>query len=138
MFDPFRLETEAFSRLDIARLARERDSWPELRPGVRQLVLRDGPDPGERTSLLAYVPGAWVPRHRHAGDETIYILEGGQVDDSGTYMAGTFMLNRKGSVHSVRSPMGCLVLIHWRAPVVFLESPAWDAPAETTTPSPSP
>lgn len=126
MHDPSLLESADFTRLDLARLASDRDAWPELRPGVRQLVLREGPQPGERTSLLAYVPGAWVPRHRHTGDETIFILEGGQIDDSGTYLAGTYMLNREGTEHSVRSPMGCLVLIHWRAPVVFVEAPATD------------
>lgn len=132
MHDPNRLESADFTRLNLAQLASDRDTWPELRPGVRQLVLREGPQPGERTSLLAYVPGAWVPKHRHTGDETIFILEGGQVDESGTYLAGTYMLNREGTEHSVRSPMGCLVLIHWRSPVVFVEMPTTDSSATDT------
>ena len=40
-----------------------------------------------RTSLaiLRYEPGARVPRHRHAGLETIMVLEGTQSDENGDY-----------------------------------------------------
>jgi len=109
-----------FSRLPLQTLAEDRSSWPELRPGVRQLVLRDGPGPGERVSLLAYDAGARVPRHRHTGDETLFILEGSQEDETGLHERGTWALNPEGSYHSVHSPDGCLVLIHWRAPVEFV------------------
>lgn len=110
-----------FLRYPIGHLADKRLEWPELRPGVRQLVLRDGPLPGERTSLLSYDPGAWVPRHRHVGEESLFILEGEQVDESGTYQAGSYLVNEAGTEHGITSPSGCLVLIHWHAPVEFLE-----------------
>lgn len=113
-----------FLRVSLLELARERHEWPELGPGVRQKILRDGPLPGERTSLLSYVPGARVPWHRHGGDETILVLEGAQGDETGSYHAGSWLINREGTEHSVSSPQGCLVLIHWRAPVVFLDPPA--------------
>jgi anti-sigma factor ChrR (cupin superfamily) len=115
---------EGFQRLSLLDLARDRNQWPELRPGVRQCVLRDGPLPGERTSLLAYAPGAFVTWHHHAGDETIFVLEGIQEDETGRYTAGTWLLNPQGTRHSVKSPEGCLVLIHWRAPVEFIDTPA--------------
>ncbi len=113
-----------FLRLSLTDLARDRHEWPELGPGVRQKILREGPLPGERTSLLSYVPGAKVPRHRHVGEETILVLEGAQGDETGSYAAGSWLVNREGTEHSVTSPQGCLVIIHWRAPVVFLDPPA--------------
>jgi anti-sigma factor ChrR (cupin superfamily) len=110
-----------FLRFPIQTLALSRSEWPVLQPGVRQLILRDGPLPGERTSLLAYDPGAQVPRHRHVGEESLFILEGEQIDDSGAFQAGSYLINPVGTEHAVRSPGGCLVLIHWHAPVQFLE-----------------
>jgi len=72
-------------------------------------------------ALLRYAPGAGVPRHRHAGLETILILEGDQCDERGTYQAGSLIFNPEGSEHSVWSQTGCVVLIQWARPVVFVD-----------------
>ncbi len=71
-------------------------------------------------ALLRYAPGASVPRHHHAGMETILILDGSQSDDKGRYERGTFVINPSGTEHSVWSEDGCVVLIQWEAPVVFV------------------
>ena len=71
-------------------------------------------------ALLRYAPGASVPRHEHAGLETILVLDGAQSDERGRYPAGTTVLNPKGSKHSVWSDEGCVVLIQWEKPVRFL------------------
>lgn len=71
-------------------------------------------------ALLKYAPGASVQRHRHADLETIYVLEGSQSDDHGTYEAGTVIANPKGSNHRVWSVDGCVVLIQWTKPVQFI------------------
>jgi len=71
-------------------------------------------------ALLRYAPGASVPRHRHVGLETILVLEGTQSDENGTYEAGSLMVNPVDSVHSVWSNDGCVVLIQWDKPVVFV------------------
>ncbi|MEM7567423.1 MAG: cupin domain-containing protein [Pseudomonadota bacterium] len=74
-----------------------------------------------QVALLRYQPGASVPRHAHEGLETILVLEGAQSDERGRYPAGTFVTNPAGSVHSVWSDEGCVVLIQWSAPIRILE-----------------
>ncbi len=90
-----------------------------FREGVEICLLRDT-DP--QVALLRYRPGARVPRHRHRGLETILVLDGAQSDERGTYAAGTLVLNPEGSVHSVWSDPGCVVLIQWERPVELLEA----------------
>lgn len=75
-------------------------------------------------ALLRYAPGASVPRHLHEGLETILVLDGVQSDERGDYAAGSLILNPQGSVHSVWSEPGCVVLIQWTRPVRFLEDDA--------------
>jgi anti-sigma factor ChrR (cupin superfamily) len=90
-----------------------------LRPGVEIHVLHEAPD-GARAAVLRYAPGAEVPPHRHEGYEYIYVLEGEQGDERGSYPAGSFVVNEPGFVHRVSSPGGCVVLILWLRPVVFV------------------
>lgn len=99
---------------DIAAL-----SFHELRPGVDIHVLHEAPD-GARAAILRYAPGAQVPAHKHEGYEYIYVLEGEQSDERGRYSAGTFVVNEPGVTHQVSSQKGCVVLILWMKPVVFL------------------
>ena len=68
-------------------------------------------------ALLRYKPGASVPMHRHTGLETIYVLQGAQSDERGTYREGDYVLNPEGTSHSVWSDTGCVVLIQWERPV---------------------
>lgn len=81
-------------------------------------------------ALLRYAPGAFVPRHRHLGLETVLVLEGSQRDEGGHYPAGSCVLNPAGSEHSVWSEEGCVVLIQWARPVVFLD-PARPVPGKS-------
>ncbi len=77
-------------------------------------------DSGPVCALLRYAPGASVPRHWHPGLETIIVLEGVQSDERGAYGPGTVIMNPQGSVHSVWTDQGCVVLIQWEKPVEFL------------------
>ncbi len=72
-------------------------------------------------ALLRYAPGAGVPRHLHRGLETILVLEGTQSDERGTYGTGALVLNPEGSVHSVWTETGCVVLIQWTRAVEFVD-----------------
>jgi anti-sigma factor ChrR (cupin superfamily) len=94
-------------------------TFQQLRPGVEIHVLYEIPG-GTRAAVLRYAPGAEVPAHRHEGHEYIYVLQGEQSDERGTYRAGSFVVNEPGVVHSVHSRGGCVVLIIWQRPVVFL------------------
>ncbi|MGL3605448.1 cupin domain-containing protein [Rhizobium sp. G187] len=71
-------------------------------------------------ALLRYAPGASVPQHRHTGLETILVLEGSQSDENGHYGPGSLVANPEGTVHSVSSAEGCVVLIQWTKPVEIL------------------
>ena len=93
--------------------------FQDLRDGVEIHVLHEAPD-GARAAILRYRPGAEVPPHRHEGYEYIYVLEGAQSDERGSYSAGSFVVNEPGHTHRVRSENGCVVLIIWQRPVVFI------------------
>jgi anti-sigma factor ChrR (cupin superfamily) len=94
-------------------------SFTELRPGVEMHVLHEAQE-GGRVAILRYAPGAEVPAHRHDGYEYIYVLEGEQSDERGSYSAGSYVINEPGVTHRVVSKHGCTVLIHWQRPVVFV------------------
>lgn len=110
-------------------------AWQEqvfqpFRDGIEICTLHDGTPPlSSQTdtaddqpsiALLRYQPGAQVPRHRHPGIETILVLAGSQSDESGCYETGSLVINPVGSVHSVWSNDGCVVLIQWDKPVQFV------------------
>jgi len=95
---------------------RDADYRP-FRDGIEIARLRED-DPA--VALLRYAPGARVPEHRHEGLEMICVLDGAQSDERGTYETGDVVLNPTGSVHSVWSDPGCVVLILWERPITFL------------------
>lgn len=99
-------------------LARADDlAWEAFRPGVEIHRLYPPEPDGAAAALLRYQPGASVPRHLHTGFEHILVLSGSQIDDNGTYEAGTLVVNPPGTRHTVSSPEGCIVLAIWAKPV---------------------
>jgi anti-sigma factor ChrR (cupin superfamily) len=93
-------------------------AFAPFRDGIEMCVLVAG-EPA--LALLRYAPGARAPAHRHLGLETILVLDGEQCDERGRYPAGALAVNPEGSVHSVWSDGGCVVLIQWDRPVAFLD-----------------
>ena len=83
-------------------------AWHERRPGVHWKVLWEEGD--RKAVLMRYGPGATIPRHRHLGDEQIFVLEGSVSDDAGTCARGGYARRPPGCVHSVSSREGALVL----------------------------
>ena len=83
-------------------------AWDQRRPGVHWKVLREAGD--RKTVLVRYAPGAVIPRHRHLGDEQIFVIEGSVSDDTGTCKAGDYARRPPGCVHTVRSAEGALLL----------------------------
>ena len=102
-----------------------------LSPGVHILPLY-GLDPQGRAppgrhpsaAFLRYEPGAFVPHHRHRGYEHIFVIQGSQRDERGTYPRGTCVISPPGSRHRVHSDEGCLVLAIWNQPVEFQDAQA--------------
>jgi anti-sigma factor ChrR (cupin superfamily) len=84
--------------------------WIERRPGIFWKVLWEDPDGLHKAILMRYEPGATIPRHRHVGDEQIFVLEGSVADDTGVCTAGNYARRPPGCVHAVASPAGALVL----------------------------
>ncbi len=101
-------------------LGTKRHGFSMLRPGVQIRPLAGNPNKGPSAALLRYAKGASIPAHRHHGFEIIYVLEGSQSDEGGTYEAGSLVVNNAGDEHSVRSEQGCLVLVVWERPIQFL------------------
>lgn len=96
-------------------------AFQPFRAGVEIFPIRDG---NPAVALLRYAPGAQIPAHSHTGLETVYVLDGSQSDERGTYGTGALVLNPEGSRHSVWSDDGCVVLIQWERPVRFLDDEA--------------
>ncbi|HEU5393442.1 MAG TPA: cupin domain-containing protein, partial [Candidatus Methylomirabilis sp.] len=82
--------------------------WVKRWPGVHWKVLWEEGD--RKVVLMRYDPGAVIPRHRHLGDEHIFVLEGAVADDTGACTAGNYARRPPGCVHTVRSEGGALVL----------------------------
>jgi anti-sigma factor ChrR (cupin superfamily) len=95
-------------------------AYEPFRDGIDVHWLVQGGADEPSMAVLAYRPGASVPRHRHAGGETILVLEGTQSDENGDYAAGAVVFNPPGTAHSVWSAQGCVVLIRWDLPVVMI------------------
>ena len=94
--------------------------FEHFRDGVLVHWLIKGSQSEPSSAILKYQPGASVPFHRHAGLETIMVLDGNQSDENGTYQAGSLVFNAVGTEHSVWSKDGCTVLIQWNLPVIML------------------
>jgi anti-sigma factor ChrR (cupin superfamily) len=99
-------------------------AYEPFRPGIEVAWLIRGAEGEPSVAVLAYAPGASVPRHRHAGLETILVLDGVQSDDTGDYGTGALVFNVPGTEHAVWTAQGCVVLIQWDRPVVILGEPA--------------
>ncbi len=95
-------------------------AWTELRPGVHIRTLFEGVDKSYKVALIHYLPNTSVPMHEHIGGEHLFVLQGSQEDENGIYGPGTYVYNPPGTYHDVQSSEGCLVLVHWQAPVRFV------------------
>jgi anti-sigma factor ChrR (cupin superfamily) len=84
--------------------------WVETRPGVRQKKIWEDPVNERRAILARFEPGATLPRHRHVGDELIFLIEGANADESGPVTAGNMNYRPNGCVHTVTTKNGATVL----------------------------
>lgn len=94
--------------------------WEPFRPGIDISRIYGDGHTGSAAAFLRYQPGASVALHRHVGYEHVLILAGSQTDHNGVHEAGTLVINPPGSHHQVVSAGGCLALVIWEQPVVFV------------------
>src|SRR5262245_48003295 len=85
-------------------------AWEERQPGVRMKSLWGHPETQRRAVMTRLEPGAELPRHRHVGDELVYVIEGAIADQFGTVTAGNMGYRPHGCVHTVTSRNGATVL----------------------------
>ena len=98
-------------------------TWQPFREGIEAAWIHQNDHEGSSAALLRYQPGARGPVHRHAGWEHIIVLSGSQMDQKGTYDAGSFVANPPGSEHCVLSPLGCVALLIWEKTPIFVDAP---------------
>ena len=84
--------------------------WQERQPGVRQKSLWADPATNRRAVMSRIEPTAQLPRHRHVGDELVFVIEGALSDDFGTVSAGNMGYRPNGCVHTVSTKHGATVL----------------------------
>jgi anti-sigma factor ChrR (cupin superfamily) len=84
--------------------------WHEALPGVLQKRIWEDKAAGRSAVLARFEPGAQLPRHRHTGEELLYVVEGSHADESGEVTTGNMSLRPTGCVHSVNSRNGALTL----------------------------
>jgi anti-sigma factor ChrR (cupin superfamily) len=84
--------------------------WQEYRPGISVKILWQDPTTKRRAQMTRFAPGAQLPRHRHVGDELIFVIEGAVSDESGTVGAGNVGYRPDGCVHTVTARNGATVL----------------------------
>ena len=94
--------------------------WVDLPfAGVKgKILLTDGK--GVRTALARMEPGSEIPYHEHTGLEQTYMLEGSLEDDDGVCVAGQYVWRLKGNRHTARAPSGCLMLVSFDSPNIYL------------------
>jgi len=79
-------------------------------PGVRRKLIWED-TAGERVAFLArFEPGTTLPRHRHVGDELMFVIEGAAADESGVVTTGNMNYRPNGCVHTVTTQHGATVL----------------------------
>jgi anti-sigma factor ChrR (cupin superfamily) len=84
--------------------------WRDAVPGVRQKVVWEDKAANRRAVLALFEPGAKLPRHRHTGEELLYIVEGSHADETGEVATGNMSIRPNGCTHSVNSRNGAISL----------------------------
>ena len=84
--------------------------WADVRPGMRAKHLWEDKETNRRAMLVRFEPGATIPKHRHDGDELIFVIEGSVEDEAGVVTAGNMNHRPNGCVHTVTSKNGATVL----------------------------
>lgn len=95
-------QTEVFKLSDLP--------WSEAMPGIRAKRIWSDKATGRLAVLSRFEPGAVLARHRHTGDELIFVIEGSTADEYGEVTAGNLNFRPQGCVHTVTSRNGATVL----------------------------
>ncbi len=104
------LERVQAGRSHFVTIRGDEGEWVEIAPHVHSKLLHD--DGRARSFLLRLSPGARLPAHGHAHEETCLVLEGSAQLGGLEVHAGDFHIAHEGSVHGeVTSRSGVLLFI---------------------------
>lgn len=84
--------------------------WKEQAREMRMKNIWEDKATSRRLVLGQLDPGATVPRHRHIGDELVYVIEGSIFDAGGEVTPGCMSYRPKGCVHEITTHNGATVL----------------------------
>jgi putative transcriptional regulator len=87
---------------EILAEVNDRSRWERARlPGVQLMHFSGGPAlAGADAGLVRIEPGYRFPKHRHKGEERLFVLEGGYTDESGKkYEPGDIQVMQAGTAH---------------------------------------
>jgi anti-sigma factor ChrR (cupin superfamily) len=84
-------------------------AWANAMEGVKQKPIWHDKATKRRAVLVRFEPGAKLPRHRHVGDELIFVIEGSNADESGEVMTGDVNFRPNGCEHTVTTKNGATV-----------------------------
>src|SRR5919204_4582328 len=85
-------------------------AWQEFRPGITFKIVWEDAATKRRAQMTRFAPGTRLPRHRHVGDELIFVIEGALTDEAGTVTAGNVVYRPNGCVHDVSTQHGATAL----------------------------
>ncbi len=71
----------------------------------------DQPTNRSKTILLKFEPGSSYPYHNHPAGEEIFCLEGSCEVFEGTLNAGDYLYTPPNGKHSVKTDVGCVLLL---------------------------
>ncbi|HZO82201.1 MAG TPA: cupin domain-containing protein [Candidatus Binataceae bacterium] len=91
--------------------------WHDALPGVRQKRIWEDKTTRRSAVLARFEPGAQIPRHRHSGEELLYVIEGSHADESAEVTVGNMSLRPTGCTHAVSSHNGAITLAFLWGPI---------------------
>jgi anti-sigma factor ChrR (cupin superfamily) len=81
-------------------------------PGVFLKILFNDTTRGYTTAMVRMTPGTRYPRHKHAGVEELYLLEGDLCVGDMAMRAGDYCRGEAGSIHEeIATENGCLFVV---------------------------
>jgi quercetin dioxygenase-like cupin family protein len=97
----------------LLSLRADEGNWEEIGiSGIKVKRLFVDPERDSVTMLVRMPAGAAYPRHRHAGPEQCYVIEGDLRVDNLAFYAGDYQCAEPDSIHGVQyTEEGCLLLI---------------------------
>jgi hypothetical protein len=104
--------------LDLTHVKDNPDAyeWFDFRPNVKKLILA-GAAETEHVAILWYtVADGGVALHYHSKTESVYVIDGTQTDDKGSYPTGTVYFNPPGSGHAIKDSSGFFLLAYASPP----------------------